>query len=446
MRIMNKNKDKGKMNKEGQGADTSKINVLAYCDSPTCATGFGTVSRNIFEGLYKTGKYNIDILGINYWGDPHAFPYRIWPTGTNKENDPYGRKKICNMIPRMNYDLLFFLQDTFILDFLPELTNHLQSTGKKYKSICYFPTDGAPKEQWVKNVSVVDFPVAYSEFGKVMSKEAYADCPEFDVIPHGVNVSDYRVLPKEEVIDFRKKYFGSHADKFILTNLNRNQQRKDIPRTIQAFIEFRKHAPKSLLYLHMAQKDQGWDLVEVCKAYGLDITKDVIFPENFGPNQGYPRQVVNMLYNCSDCVISTTLGEGFGLSWIEAMATKTPVIMPDNTALSEFITEDRGYLVKSGADNSHFTVLQHDNEIVRPLVDVNDMVDKMLHVYNNYDEAMEKAENAYNWVTTNLDWQGPIAQRWIGVFEKAYETSINEQVIDDDGEIEDTKEIITEEF
>ena len=75
-----------------------KIKVLAYCDSPTCATGFGTVSRNIFEALYRTGRYGIDVLGINYWGDPHNFPYRIWPTGTNSERDPYGRKKIVNMI------------------------------------------------------------------------------------------------------------------------------------------------------------------------------------------------------------------------------------------------------------------------------------------------------------------------------------------------------------
>jgi len=28
------------------------------------------------------------------------------------------------------------------------------------------------------------------------------------------------------------------------------------------------------------------------------------------------------LYNISDVVISTTTGEGWGLSWIEAMATK----------------------------------------------------------------------------------------------------------------------------
>ena len=429
-----------------QNMNSSKINVLAYCDAPTCATGFGTVSRNIFEGLYKTGRYNIDILGINYWGDPHNFPYRIWPTGTNQDKDPYGRKKVCGMMPQMEYDILFFLQDTFILDFLPELIPHLKNQGKKFKSICYFPVDGTPKEQWVKNISVVDYPIAYSEFGKREALKAYDDCPELDVIPHGVNIEEYKPLPKDEVSDFRSRYFGPHADKFIFTNLNRNQQRKDIPRTIQAFVEFRKHVKDSILYLHMAQQDQGWDLTEICRSYGLDTAKDVIFPENFGPNQGYPRQVVNMLYNCSDCVISTTLGEGWGLSWIEAMATKTPILMPANTALVECITEDKGTLTKSGYDASHFTILPHDNEILRPLVDVEDMVEKMLWVYNNYDEAMTKAEKAYEWVKNDLNWKGVIADRWVSVFDKMYTEVTN---IDAEPKIEsheEQKAIESEEF
>jgi glycosyltransferase involved in cell wall biosynthesis len=443
---MSKKIKKNVSKKQPWKADTPKINVLAYSDAPTCATGFSTVSRNIFEGLYRTGRYNIDILGINFWGDPHNFPYRIWPTGTNQDKDPYGRKKICGMIPQMEYDILFFLQDTFILDFLPELTPHLKTQGKKFKSICYFPVDGTPKEQWIKNISVVDYPVAYSEFGKREAQKAYADCPELDIIPHGVNIDDYKVLPMDEVKDFRKRYFGAQSDKFIFTNLNRNQQRKDIPRTIQAFVEFRKHVKDSVLYLHMAQNDQGWNLPEVCKAYGLDTSKDVIFPENFGPNQGYPRQVVNMLYNCSDCIISTTLGEGAGLSWLEAMATKTPVIMPANTALVECITDDKGYLVKSGADPSHHTVLPHDNEIIRPLVDVDDMVKKMLQVHNNYDEAMEKAENAYEWVTNDLNWQGKITDRWVGVFDKVYEDLVKESTEPESDIDEEVKKIETEKF
>ena len=399
-----------------------KIKVLAYCDSPTCATGFGTVSRNILGGLYATGKYEIDVLGINYWGDPHNFPFRIWPTGIDR--DPYGRKKVFSMIQQMDFDILFFLQDTFILDFLPELHSKLNERGKKFKSICYFPIDGTPKESWLRNVSACDYIVAYSEFGKVEAVKASASKMPL-VIPHGVNTNDYFPMDKNEINAFRAHFFGSQANKFVFTNLNRNQQRKDIPRTLAAFTEFHKEVPDSLLYLHMAKQDQGWDLPEVVKACGLSITNDVIFPENFGPNQGYPRNVVNMIYNASDCVISTTRGEGWGLSWIEAMATKTPVIMPRNTAMIENIIEDRGWLVNSGSNPSLFTVVPNDNEIIRPLVDVDDMVRAMKEVYSNPEEVNRRTKNAYNWITMGMEWVNNIVPKWLVVFDTAYENLVS---------------------
>lgn len=396
-----------------------KAKVLIYADSPTCATGFGSVTRNIAEALYRTGRYEVDILGINYWGDPHNFPYRIWPTGTNAERDPYGRKKSFNMIQQMEFDVIFFLQDTFILEFVPALIKRLKDAGKKFASICYYPVDGTPKAEWIKNVNAVDYLVAYTKFGATESEKAFPGVQELRIIPHGANLNDYKVLPKEEVLNFKKMYLGKHKDKFVVTNLNRNQQRKDIPRTIAAFKEFRKQVPDSILYLHMAVKDQGWDLHEVLKGFGLNTVEDVIFPENFNVNQGYPREVVNMIYNLSDLVVSTTLGEGWGLSWVEAMATKTPVLMPNNTAMTENITEDRGYLADSGTNASMYTIVPHDNEIIRPLVDVDDMANKMVHIYNNYDEAMTKANNAYDWVRIDLNWQGKIAQRWISLFDEA---------------------------
>jgi D-inositol-3-phosphate glycosyltransferase len=398
-----------------------KIKVLAYCDSPTCATGFATVSRNILTGLYQTGKYDIDILGINYWGDPHNFPFRIWPTGVNSERDPYGRKKCFSMIQQMDYDILFFLQDTFIMDFLPQLHVKLKEANKDFRSICYYPVDGVPKVSWLKNVEVCDYLVVYSEYGKAQSLKVCPDMKIPEVIPHGANVKDYYVISEKDRLGFRAQFFGAHSDKFIFTNLNRNQQRKDIPRTIAAFAEFHKKVPDSLLYLHMARQDQGWNLSEVVKGYGLSESDNVIFPENFGPNQGYPRQVVNLIYNVSDCIVSTTLGEGWGLSWIEAMATKTPVIMPGNTAMVENITEDRGWLANSGTNPSLYTVVPSDNEVVRPLVDVEDMVEKMLEVYNNKEEVKRRTENAYAWVTTQMDWQNGVVPKWLKVFEKAYD-------------------------
>lgn len=398
-----------------------KIKVLCYMDAPTCATGFGTVSRNILSGLYNTGRYELDVFSINYWGDPHNFPARLWPAGTNAQKDPYGRQKFFNMAPQMEFDILFFLQDTFIMNFLPELHNKLRNDNRDFRSIVYYPVDGAPKDSWIQNVDACDYLVAYSEFAKQQSIKALPSVSPIDVIPHGANTQDYFVVNDDDTKAFRQQFFGPQADKFVFTNVNRNQQRKDIPRTIAAFKEFRKQVPESVLYLHMAEKDQGWDLPEIVRGYGLEINTDVIFPRNFGPNQGYPRNVVNMIYNASDCILSTTLGEGFGLAWLEAMATKTPVIMPANTMLPEFITEDTGWLCKSGGNPGLYTVVPNDNEVIRPLVDVEDLVEKMLEVHNNPEEAARRAENAYMWIHTKMEWQSSIVPQWIQLFEKAYE-------------------------
>ncbi len=394
-----------------------KKKILFYGDSPTVATGFGTVARNIIENLYRSGKYEIDIFGINYHGTPHPFPFNIWPAMDHQSGDPYGRRKFCHFAMQHDFDILFILQDTFIVDFVPELLDHLkQSRQEPYKVVMYYPIDSVLRTSWYNNIKDIDKLVAYTEFGK----DAYLyhdNTKDIDVIYHGVDVSEYHVAPSDKVADFRKQYFGAHADKFIFMNVNRNQQRKDIPRTIQAFKEFHKEVPESILYLHMAKKDQGWDLLDLCESMDLSPTSQIIFPENMEPNQGYPREVLNMLYNACDCVLSTTLGEGMGLAWLEAMACKTPVIMPNNTAMSEFITKERGYLSDSGSNSSLWTCIPNDNEILRPLVDVEDMVKIMKHIYDNYDEAGIKAETAYAWIHDEMVWAGGITKQWLKVFD-----------------------------
>jgi hypothetical protein len=66
-----------------------KVRLLFYGDGPQVATGFATVSKNLLVPLHESGKYDISVLGINYWGEPHNFPFPTWPVGMNPEKDPY---------------------------------------------------------------------------------------------------------------------------------------------------------------------------------------------------------------------------------------------------------------------------------------------------------------------------------------------------------------------
>lgn len=422
-----------------------KIRLVYYGDAPPCATGFATVSKNILMGLHETGKFDIRVLGINYWGDPHEYPFPIWPVGTNQDRDPYGRKKVCQMIASWDFDMLFFLQDSFILGFIPELLNHLKSQGKQFVSMCYFPIDGLPKKEWVDAVTAVDVPVTYTQYGYDQCVKVVPGCADkLEIIPHGANPDHFHLLPADQVKSFRNQYFGPQVNNFIYMNLNRNQQRKDIPRTVLAFDKVHRDDPKTTLYLHMAMQDQGWNLVEVAKTFNLEPTADIIFPSGFSPNQGFPVQSLNMIYNTCDAVISTTLGEGWGLSWVEAMATKTPVIMPNNTAMAEHIGEDHGYLIDSGTDLNLHTLLPNDNEVLRPTVDVNHMVELMHRVKDNPDEAREKAENAYNYVMNNFVWEKHIVPQWIDLIEDSLQKG---PAVDDSKSLDPSKKIIdTESF
>ena len=398
-----------------------KNKIIFYGDAPTCATGFGQVSRNILPALHESGRYEVDILGINYWGDPHDYPFRIWPMAVNNNRDPYGRQRLQQHLhdPKLDFDILFFLQDTFILEFLPNLLTSLKDNGKKFKSVFYFPVDGIPKKQWVEAVNAVDYPVTYSQFA---FDQCVAQVPEIEtklqILPHGINPSVFYPVSPEEAYKFRQQFFGVHSDKFIWLNVNRNQQRKDIPATIRAFKEFKAQRPESLLYLHMAAQDQGWNLPEVIKAFGLDITKDVILPQNFSPSTGFPLPLLNMIYNACDAVISTCVGEGWGLSWTEAVAVRKPVIFPKNTCLTEWITEENGFPYPSGGDPDHITILPNDNEIPRPTAHVGKMVEQMILVHDNEKERESRAQAGYDMVTSQLIWNEHINPRWVELFDK----------------------------
>lgn len=389
-----------------------------------CVTGFATVAHNIVEQLLKTGEYDFDVIGINHVGEPYDFnrwPFPIYPARdmvkarTDKRYaDPFGRQRFLDLLSTGKYDIVFTLQDTFIIEVLASKIMQAKNYFD-FKWIFYYPVDGKVKDNWIiKCANLADIPVTYTEFGK---KETIRVNPNADprVIYHGVNTKNF--YPIKDVSAFRKTYFKDHADKFIVTNVNRNQPRKDIARSIAAFAQFHQKRPDSALYLHMKLNDVGGNVIEMAIHCGLDPENDLLLPDDFDECTGYPVDVLNMIYNASDVVISTTLGEGWGLTITEAMATKTPVIIPDNTSLSEIGADGRARLVKCGKD---FVCLgASDFNQYRPLTDVEDMVEALIDCHDHREKYKEMAEKSYSWVI-NLSWDD-IGKQWVEVFKIASE-------------------------
>jgi hypothetical protein len=109
------------------------------------------------------------------------------------------------------------------------------------------------------------------------------------------------------------------------------------------------------------------------------------------------------------------------------LAAKTPIVMPANTMLPEFITDETGYLCKSGNNPSLYTTIQFDNEVVRPLTDVEDLVRTLVHIHDNPAEADQKAENGYKWIINNMDWLKHIVPQWMKLFDRAYNEMMTQE-------------------
>lgn len=406
--------------------------VLVWTDSPTCATGFATVSRNILRQLDVTGKYEFTVIGINHDGTPYdtiKYPYHIHPAVAPLSDDPrymnpYGPQKFMNFATSGEFDIIFILNDTFLVEkVMPALIDirSKMKDEKKFSTIYYYPIDGVPKESWIKNsVMKADFPVVYTEFGRRETEKLVGPVKKLQIIGHGVDKAVFYPMQESQLGDFKEKFLGPAKDCYVVLNVNRNQSRKDLHRTMAAFSIFHSKHPNTFLFMLCQVDDVGGNLDEIGFTYGLRNGVDWAAPPKgqFGANQGYPIEVVNKIYNIAGMVVSSTMGEGWGLSSVEAMACKVPVLFPRNTSLIEIIgeNEERGYLCKSGESVNFFiTAGKFDNNVLRPVVNIEDMSSKMEYIYLNRDEASEKAERAYKEV---IEWN-QVGDAWIDVFARA---------------------------
>lgn len=432
-----------------------QINMLVWGATPYVITGFGIVMKEILQGLYKNypGIYNIFQVGINYHGDfadellvtggIERGRYRQWPAKVplaNGGTNLYGQPKFLQLLQDMqgvDIDVIFLFEDPFWVGgnvpglpgdkpFVRMVKEELAKKGMGHVPIvAYFPIDGIPKPYWVNNISnFIDIPITYLDFG-------YKSCVEMQpaletrlrTIPHGVNTKEFFPISQTELKTFKRAIFGETAsDKFMVMNCNRNQLRKLIPSNLIAFKEFQKSVPNSFIYLNMQAVDVGWNLIECCQSLGLEVNRDVFFPPNFNTQKGLSTEDLNKLFNCADLLTSTATGGGWELAVTQAFATRTAVLMPQNTSHTDLcgpqdnIELQRGVLYKSGEDVRLQMIFPHDNEVIRPIPDLDDMVVKMKMMYDTPNFCRKLEDNAYSWAIKNLNWEKNIVPKFHQAF------------------------------
>jgi hypothetical protein len=247
--------------------------------------------KNIMGEIYKTGQYEIDVVGVNYDGGPYdtkLWPGRLWPAISalrtqGSYGDVFGRQVFLDLLAQQDYDLVFIVQDTFIvLPIVPQILELQRNKPNSFKTIYYYPFDCAPREEWVTQcVANFDYPVAYTEYAKNENRNfigAFAD--KQHVIYHGTNTKDFYPLKPEQREEARRNIFPQMQDRFVITNVNRNQGRKDISRSLMVLKELRNRGlDKPFLYMHMQESDFGGSVMQMARSIGLDPSKDFALPD-----------------------------------------------------------------------------------------------------------------------------------------------------------------------
>lgn len=412
--------------KSSQPQYRSSGKILWWGDSPTSTTGFGVVAKNILKPLRNL---EVDIVGINFSGvfpDKKEFPYNIIPATMGNKEDPYGNALLLHSLKQKKYDLLFVLNDTPVVHpvavHIQKMREQIMGLGAEpFKIVYYFPVDCRILDNWTGMLDIADIKVAYNQYGYDEAAKK-GKTPDF-IINHGVDNKAFHKIPDDVRRKVRGEVFKIKDDNtFLWINVNRNSLRKNISQTLLAFSRFHQKYPNSKLYLHTSVIDGkaaggiDIDLQVPCRELGLKVGRDVMFPEGYIAVKGIPEPLLNQCYNAADGFITTTAGEGWGCSAVEAMAAEIPVVVPNNTSHPEILGANkvRGYMY----DCKELTLF--DSSGFRNTAHTDDVVNSMLECYEErWTSRQAQIIKRAREYTEKIDWSN-INKQWAKVFSLAF--------------------------
>jgi glycosyltransferase involved in cell wall biosynthesis len=354
------------------------LKLMILGDSPTRETGFARVVRNLLAHWIKAGVFaEIHVWGIGYWGFPHSYPphVKIYPAAGPQDqrwDSTENLSRFAKVLAGNHFTHCFLIQDVWGLASLGLLLRRMAGE-RGMRTLLYFPVDAPLDPHWVEIVASVTVPVAYCEYGRAEACRALLQPvgdDELDplraeaagrirVLPHGVDACFKPDDGSGEAQLMRKKITtdGITDEDMLLLNVSTHQRRKGLAQTLQIWACLRAMTPRRVfLYLHCEAVNggEGSSLALVAQQLGLagEIGQTLFFGHESYFIHGRPTASdhhLNLIYNAADVLVSTSLGEGWGLPLTEAMRAGLSVAAPNHTSCREILmierSERRGLLL-----------------------------------------------------------------------------------------------------
>lgn len=287
-------------------------------------TGFARVNEALAQQLRD--RWAISVLAVNYKGDATALQqhYALYPAHLG--GDAMGMGRIAEIVRVVEPDAILVVCDPWVAG------GYLEALGETHPPmLLYTPVDATSLRRLdIAPLCGYDQVIAYTQFGATeLRKSGYAGA--LAIIPHGIDRELFGPLDQATV----RARVGMPLDTFAVLILDRNQPRKRLDIAFDAFARFAKDKPEHVkLVYHGALDDVGWDIEDM--AEDLGIGERLILTGRLTRGQSVPVQALSAIYSMCDLKLSTTAGEGWGLTTMEAMACGLPNIVPDFAALGEW--------------------------------------------------------------------------------------------------------------
>lgn len=198
------------------------------------------------------------------------------------------------------------------------------------------------KKEYYRQKLLIPYAAKHSEFIYTVSEHAkndiatsYKISPDKIIVTYdAVNTDEFRVLSSDELNEqeLRHKYNIGDAD-YVLS-VGNLQPRKNLPRLIEAFNDWKKDKNNNAKLVIVGKK--AWMYSDILRTAG-STNDDIIFTDYVSD-----KDLVR-LYNAARCFIYPSFFEGFGIPPLEAMACGKPVGVANTSALPE-VVGDAGLL------------------------------------------------------------------------------------------------------
>ena len=332
--------------------------------------------------------------------------------------DGWGTDAIEHYLKAYNIDLMVLVLDSWMdgIQYLPDLTKRMDIPLITHATIRADPLSPLMARFLVRS----DHVVAPAKYGYTVATEVAELSKKTHYIPHGVDLSVFKQI--SGMREKMKKRLG-YDDKFVYLGVGRNNfYMKQYPIMYRAYRTMLENEPdikkNTLLHLHcMPNEPQSINLNILTDRVGLreyvrfskarpytDWSGIEMCAENdprampHNPNFGMSEEEMAKMYNMSDCGISTSEGESFGLPVLESEACGIPQIFPNNSTGPELVGKPNAGLL-AGIQCQYTAPLINDVYYADPML----VAKCMHHMYTNSKDRDMFSKNAienaklYSW-------------------------------------------------